>query len=170
MRPAPASPYCPRCGADLARDLSRDHLKPKVCPAGHGVFLEADELAVLFAPDALEALRRAVDVSGFGDAVCPRCAKAMRAFPFTHLRQTEAGARPFVVGFEVDGCASCGGMWFDKGEVEPVVGDSFASRPPSPSVTPPRAPGETVDPPRGGLWRRIGETVWGLLEIVLRDP
>jgi Zn-finger nucleic acid-binding protein len=152
---------------DLVRDLSRDHLKPKVCPAGHGVFLESDELAVLFAPDALEALRRAVDASGFGDAVCPRCATAMRAFPFTHLQPGGSGGRARVVGVEVDGCAACGGMWFDKGEVEPVVGESFvesaAPRPLPRRAAPPGADGDAWKPQGESLWRRIGETVWDLL-------
>ena len=169
MRPAPASPYCPRCGTDLARDLSRDHLKPKVCPAGHGVFLEDDELAVLFDPAALVALRRAVDASGFGDAACPRCATAMRAFPFTHLRPAgKEGGRARVVGAEVDGCATCGGMWFDAGEVEPVVGESFAPRPLShdPSLRK-SADGAPAAGAGDGLWRRIGETVGDLIGYVL---
>ena len=169
MRPAPASPYCPRCGTDLARDLSRDHLKPKVCPAGHGVFLEADELAVLFEPDALEALRRAVDASGFGDAACPRCATAMRAFPFTHLRPAgEHGGRARVVGAEVDGCATCGGMWFDAGEAEPVVGESFAPRPLSQAPQPgKRAEGAPAPGTGDGPWRRVEETVRDLLGYFL---
>ena len=168
MRPAPASPYCPRCGVDLARDLSRGHLKPKVCPAGHGVFLEEDELPALFDAGALETLRRAVDASGFGDAVCPRCAKAMRAFPFTHLAAAAQGQPARVAGFEVDGCATCGGMWFDAGEVEPVTGQAFARR--DETRAPPRRdlPGTPSEGPSAveKAWGSITETVRDLLRMM----
>jgi hypothetical protein len=114
------------------------------------VFLEADELAALFEEGALAALRNAVDAAGFGDAVCPRCAKAMRAFPLTHLRGPGSDGRPRVVGVEVDGCATCGGMWFDAGEAEPITGEGFAPRaPPSgPARAPASAPEAAPATPR----------------------
>ena len=47
-------------------------------------------------------------------ATCPQCNVKLQAFYLKNAAETEL--------LEIDGCRKCGGQWFDRGELERVIG------------------------------------------------
>lgn len=116
---------CPRCPALLER---AHHGEPFACPLGHGAFVaEVDEPVVLGA-ETLGPLRSALERAGPGDRQCPACAGVMRAFPLAYAEPLAPGQRARPAALEVDGCTTCGGFWFDSGELERLARPARATQ------------------------------------------
>ena len=81
------------------------------CIAGHGVWLDADELTRAFRLDlvdrAIEEICQSDEAAGAGghlsDRLCPGCDRPLNVLQ--------------VDTIEVDRCCRCRGIWLDKGEL-----------------------------------------------------
>lgn len=106
---------CPRCATDLRAVGTQ--AQAHACPRDHGLFLPQAELARHFETEQAEVFRRAIHNSPVPGDECPRCRVEMREIRFSDA------------GFRVDGCARCGGFWFDAGELQAVRDEQMHPRP-----------------------------------------
>jgi Zn-finger nucleic acid-binding protein len=106
---------CPACGRPMAilelRGVEIDH-----CLDCGGTWLDRGELERIAAAAGVTTpeLVRAVGAPRMGprgSRRCPRCRRRLRLFPV---------GRPDPV--ELDRCPRCAGLWFDRDEIEKVVG------------------------------------------------
>lgn len=83
------------------------NLEVDVCPQDHGILLDKQDLEAIVGPAAaaqiIEIAARSDDAKG----PCPNCAA-----PFCSMVVNNVAAR---------GCASCGGLWFDNGDLKAHV-------------------------------------------------
>jgi Zn-finger nucleic acid-binding protein len=118
---------CPRCLVALALVPHRDRWVA-ACSQCAGVWLDAQEAAVLLAPFGASSLRPAAPRAGTGPLACPHCKVAMAALV------TPVG------GIEIDRCPAHG-VWFDRDElahVADLVG-RMSGRPAAPMPAPYRS-------------------------------
>jgi Zn-finger nucleic acid-binding protein len=113
--------YCIRCGGEMEKRIERGVLLDH-CRACNALWLDAGELEALElgvarTPEQLEAQREAERlreearvVSAIG--LCPRCQRAL---------ETRS-----IHGAEIDGCRSCGGIFFDDRELPTILSRSRA--------------------------------------------
>lgn len=104
---------CPRDGAPLALVKMPNALAGILGPVGdvevdacgrcRGLFLDAKEFGLLTANMGLDRFLSSKRSGPSGPAPCPGCRKPMTVRA--------------LHGVEVDHCASCGGLWFDDGEL-----------------------------------------------------
>lgn len=106
-----ASP-CPRCARPL-RPVGTQG-QAEACPAGHGLFLGARELARALDPEHAHALAVAANGSPILGGACPACGLPMREVRFWQAE------------FVVEACVGCDGCWFDEGELARVRDDGLA--------------------------------------------
>lgn len=113
---------CPRCGQTL-ESTRYEGVSIETCRGCGGEWLDKFELKAIvqswekeFTPEEIQSLE-AIDEADFtldprsGDArACPRC-------PDTRLERFNYAA---TSGIALDKCPSCGGIWFDKDELEKV--------------------------------------------------
>ncbi len=66
--------------------------------------------------EKLKAVLRKVEGGGKGDQelICPKCLGKLESYTF--------------IGFFLDRCQACGGVWLGKGGVEGVLGEASRSR------------------------------------------
>jgi Zn-finger nucleic acid-binding protein len=126
---------CPKCGSPLEQNEVLDQTFVHSCPHCSGAFYAEGELAV-----RLEL--RGVKTAKWN---CPSCASAMQT------------GTVYDGHLELDRCGSCGGIWFDAGELESLrhlsgveqivkpVGAAFAFEQPE---TPPAAKEHPAPPPK----------------------
>jgi membrane associated rhomboid family serine protease len=110
---APVEPACPRCGVALGA-LSEGGDELLLCSGCKGVFLSPRALAERFGRDFARTVERAAVIdlpAGTSPARCPRGCGALRP-------EEVPGADGEPV--RLDACPRCGGVWFDRGEVERV--------------------------------------------------
>jgi len=113
---------CPRCQAGLETVLY-ENVEIETCPVCHGEWLDAGELNHIvetvektFTPEeigTLDALNRNVfKISQGGDQRlnCPKCF-GQKLTPFNYASSS---------GIILDKCPGCGGIWFDRNELERV--------------------------------------------------
>lgn len=86
---------CPKCRESLQAAHLPSGPTVDLCPACQGAFYDAGEIR-------LDLEGAEAKASAFP---CPKCASAMNT------------ARHFGGRLEVEHCSSCGGVWFDAGEV-----------------------------------------------------
>ena len=127
---------CPKCGAPLEQYEILDQTYVHSCPQCSGAFYPEGALAVHLQPRGDKPTQW----------TCPGCAGALRT------------AKVYDGHLELDFCSSCGGIWFDAGEVESLrqlagaeqivkpVGAAFEFE--EPEATPEAKPGAT--PPAAG--------------------
>jgi Zn-finger nucleic acid-binding protein len=106
---------CPHCKEPLLA-LEWNAIEIDACLACGGVWLDSGELEMILEQDGcdfqplIDALRRARD-GGKSSRRCPRCRRRLRQF---------------LVGesspLELDRCPWGHGLWFDRGELEKLVG------------------------------------------------
>jgi len=113
--------HCIRCGGGMEKRIERgvllDHCRPCNALWLDAGELEALELGVARTAEQLEAQREAERlreearvVSAIG--LCPRCQRAL---------ETRS-----IHGIEIDGCRSCGGIFFDDRELPTILSRSRA--------------------------------------------
>jgi Zn-finger nucleic acid-binding protein len=115
---AASARICPKCTsytqlATRVADDGAEHLAYDVCPACKGAWLGWDELGPAKALRPLLALRPTGASLQRDQArgVCPACdpAHGLQAIP--------------VGAFFIDRCPECEGLWFDGGELGPMLTD-----------------------------------------------
>lgn len=108
---------CPANGEPLVI-IEVAEIELDVCPAGHGMWFDADELRMLFmkagAPEGLLSLdmrlERLKKVEGVRRR-CPRCKRKM-------WQVAAPGESEHVI---LDACPDDHGLWFDHGELEEIL-------------------------------------------------
>ncbi len=100
---------CPRCSAELAEVLTRKGVVVDICPNGHGVWLDGGE--IFFFVDGTrrisEMLKKGLTGKVATSPPCPRCGQA----EMDNGRLVDNG--PIL-----DMCPECGGIWFDRDELD----------------------------------------------------
>jgi len=102
---------CPKCaGSELAANKVNFLLEVDGCSKCEGVWFDQQEVyAKVKSPAAFfELFKEAYQAAKESEFVCPRDGKKM----------IQATLSKVDIPFEA--CEECGGMWFDKGEVEQV--------------------------------------------------
>ncbi len=97
---------CPRCSSPLG-EIDNEGVTMDFCSGCKGVWFDAGEVGSYFElsrdlPMLAGADRKEQDSS----ISCPRCASGMTEMFYAPPNE-----------LTIDQCRSCGGMWFDKGEV-----------------------------------------------------
>ncbi|MBI5210744.1 MAG: zf-TFIIB domain-containing protein [Elusimicrobia bacterium] len=98
-------------------DATTRMLEMDLCPSCGGAWFDKDELDFYIDEKAVPVPPMARTVDPAADAKpgnCPRCARAMEKKP--------AISNPAVT---VDGCAGCGGIWLDAGELERAAAEGI---------------------------------------------
>ena len=107
---------CPVCENSAMIVLELDAVEVDYCPDCTGIWLDAGELELLLEDEhkAAELLRsfRIAETGGEQIRKCPICLKKMQK---VQVGQTD---KPLLV----DRCAKEHGLWFDKGELQDVLG------------------------------------------------
>lgn len=112
---APSSYQCPECGKQLYEALVRK-VRIHSCPNCHGNLIEQSKmLAVLSQAGYL--VRPGGETQVYRDLAelnrtlaCPSCRHTMEAYPY-------GGARDLII----QGCARCGLVWLDFGELSRIL-------------------------------------------------
>lgn len=156
---------CPRCREPLSpRAVGRARVHE--CPRQHGLFLPAHDLRALVPVAAVAALEEAMERARQDGLACAACGDAKPAMRLLAVQRHGES-------IEVDACATCGGHWFDAGELERVrraskhVPGAAASRAAS-AGTPPGASALSGGGGAGeGIVAAVAEPgAWFLLEIL----
>jgi Zn-finger nucleic acid-binding protein len=97
---------CPRCSSPLG-EMNNEGVTMDFCSGCKGIWFDAGEVGSYFElsrdlPMLSGASRQEQD-SGIS---CPRCSSGMKQMLYAPPND-----------LTIDQCTSCGGMWFDKGEV-----------------------------------------------------
>ena len=100
---------CPKCvSAELETKMGPQGSAVDLCPSCQGVWLDNGEV-YLYAKDpqgVFQALKEAYAQGAPSPRTCPRDG--------SRLQQVRPGGSSLVI----DACPSCGGDWFDKGEIQ----------------------------------------------------
>lgn len=142
LRPMSA---CPLCDHQSLQDAQIEGVSIQSCPRCHGLWLGAGKLArfegrpsaTAFLPLASHAPGRC---RGAGHAIsrayvrCDRCGSAPALCPDCGDRLSQIPTQTCTI----DVCASCGGVWLDKGELQRLRAPAI--QPPSKPGAPERAP------------------------------
>ncbi len=113
---------CPRCRHAM-QEILYEGVKIDTCPNCEGEWLDRDELKQIvkrreevFTPDQIAQVQASIEGSEPAPAAddspalaCPRCGAEMRRFRYAGTTQVL-----------IDRCPACGGIWFDKDELEQV--------------------------------------------------
>lgn len=115
--------HCPVCRTDLRPSKGKLNLEVDECPQGHGAFVDSRRITQVVAETTAERLRELPPEGEVDSVRCPSCSTAM--------------ATVHVGELALESCPSCGGMWFDTGDLRQFSHDwrsraygqeSFASR------------------------------------------
>ncbi len=108
---------CPANGEPLVI-IEVEDVELDVCPEGHGIWFDADELRMLFLKagvrNELHALDKKLERMKKGGGPkrrCPRCSRKM-----WHVRSPGKGEHVIL-----DACPDDHGLWFDHGELEEIL-------------------------------------------------
>lgn len=108
---------CPANGEPLVI-IEVEEIELDVCPKGHGIWFDADELRMLFlkanVPTGLLALDTKLERMKKGGGPkrrCPRCSRKM-------WQVVAPGEAEHVI---LDACPNDHGLWFDHGELEEML-------------------------------------------------
>ena len=93
----------------MARTKSRQNCR--VCPECHGASVKLTSLGSIFAEDSLNDLLERARLHEQPGCVCPDCGAQMT------LLKVSAGKRHV----EIDVCAECRSIWYDRDELEALV-------------------------------------------------
>ena len=105
------SANCPRCGGKLASAWTRSNKPCRICASCGGATLKLSALKKTFAEESLgEMVEQAQRQEQVG-CICPDCGSAMS------LLNVAVGKRHV----EIDLCAKCRSVWYDKDEFESLV-------------------------------------------------
>lgn len=99
---------CPKCrGQSLSRSLGPKGIAIDVCRSCHGIWLDKGEVYYYSVKPqkTFEALKQAYAKTDASERECPRCRVKMREVRFLQA------------DLALDACPSCGGNWFDDGEI-----------------------------------------------------
>lgn len=102
--------WCPRCRARLT-PIEHQGCHAATCVGCRGLFTSRAELAPILGP-ALGVLDRA-QVLRLPPLLSPTCARGCGPL---HTRVVPSEGR----AVEIDECDSCGGLWFDRGELDAI--------------------------------------------------
>jgi len=98
---------CPRCSKALS-EIDNEGVTMDFCSDCKGIWFDAGEVASYFELSRdlpmIAAAERQEQASSMS---CPRCSSSMTQMLYAPPNQ-----------LTIDQCTSCGGMWFDKGEVQ----------------------------------------------------
>ena len=109
--PAPPPSACPRCGGKLAQGWTRSGKPCRICASCGGAALKLSAMSKSFAAESLdERVLRAQRHEQAG-CVCPDCGASMS------ILKVAIGKRHV----EIDVCAKCRAVWYDKDEFESLV-------------------------------------------------
>ena len=113
---------CPRC-SDKLKTIEYENVKIETCGGCEGEWLDDSELKQLVQTveetfpqemkDSLDAINKnifTIDESADNQLTCPKC-------PDIELNRINYASSS---GIALDKCPDCGGIWFDKDEIEQV--------------------------------------------------
>jgi len=102
---------CPVCRAPLT-PIEHGSARAALCSTCHGVFVAREDLVALLGP-ATASLKgaRQFPVLAFGAPDCPAGCGKLHAIGLRN---------PGHQRVEIDVCDRCGGMWFDRGEIQAI--------------------------------------------------
>ena len=108
---AAPSPNCPRCGGKLAASLTKSRKPCRICTACGGAVMKLSALKKSFAEESLNAMVTQAQQHEQAGCVCPDCGASMS------ILKVAVGKRHV----EIDLCAKCRAVWYDKDEFESLV-------------------------------------------------
>jgi Zn-finger nucleic acid-binding protein len=97
---------CPRCSSPIG-EIENEGVTMDFCSDCKGLWFDAGEVASYFELSRdLPMLAAADRQEQDSEMTCPRCSSGMKQMLYAPPND-----------LTIDQCTSCGGMWFDKGEV-----------------------------------------------------
>ena len=104
---------CPRCGGKLSPSRTKSNQNCRMCDSCGGMTAKLSTLKKVFAEESLTELKERAKKHEQSGCVCPDCGSQMSI-----LRVSTGNQR-----VEIDVCATCGAIWYDKDELEMLVPD-----------------------------------------------
>ena len=102
---------CPRCGGKLEKGWTRTNNVCRICASCGGATMKLSALKKAFSAESLDAMVAQAQRHEQAGCVCPDCGSSMTllkvAFGKKHV--------------EIDLCAKCRAVWYDKDEFESLV-------------------------------------------------
>ena len=122
---------CPACQTTLDA-FDSDGIELDDCPGCKGLWLDAGELDALLSRKGVTVTGRdtppgltAVSVDPEAPKrICPRCDGSLGRFAYQKADHHSEALDIRDRGVVLDRCRTCGGIWFDRGELEKIASDS----------------------------------------------
>lgn len=102
---------CPRCGGKLASAWTRSNKPCRICTSCGGAVMKLSALKGSFADESLDNMLAQAQRREQTGCICPDCGSA------TSILKVAVGKRHI----EIDMCAKCRSVWYDKNEFESLV-------------------------------------------------
>ena len=110
---------CPRCGSHLVVTRTKSNKGCEACPACGGMAAKIAVLKGVFTEDGLEEILKRAQRCESKGCVCPDCGSAMS------IVKASVGKK----SVEIDVCAKCRTVWYDRNEFEALVANDGALQP-----------------------------------------
>ncbi len=110
FKPAPAA-SCPRCGGELTASRTKSNQDCKMCPSCGGMTAKLSVLNNMFANETLAQIKEFAAMRQQPGCICPDCGEQMSIIRVAIGEQR----------VEIDVCANCEAIWYDKNEFETLV-------------------------------------------------
>ena len=104
-------PVCPRCGGTLSVTRTKSNKSCTICTSCGGMAAKVSMLKNVFSADGLEELVRRAGRYEKNGCICPDCGETMSILKVSSGKST----------VEIDVCAKCRTVWYDKDEFEALV-------------------------------------------------
>lgn len=102
---------CPRCGKKLMSSRTRSLLHCRVCASCGGMSVKLPDMRKSFAAESIAAIDELAMKHEQAGCVCPDCGSSMSLVRVASGKKT----------VEIDVCARCKTVWYDKDEFETLV-------------------------------------------------
>jgi len=110
-RSMPPSPTCPRCGGGLAIAWTKSNHKCFTCVSCGGMSAKLDALKKAFSKESMNEMISAAKMHEQIGCACPSCGASMSILKVAYGKKH----------VEIDVCAACRTIWYDKGEFEVLM-------------------------------------------------
>ena len=107
----PSTPTCPRCGGKLEIAWTKSNFKCFTCASCGGMSSKIDALKKAVSSESMAEMISAAQKHEQPGCMCPSCGASMS------LLKVSSGKKHI----DVDVCAKCRAIWYDKGEFEALT-------------------------------------------------